>query len=74
MKILFATDGSGPALRACRRLLDLMGTVHGEAKILTVLSYEMYPYALVAGEHLANEAKMEEAVRAKVAETTRARW
>lgn len=72
MKVLIATDGSEPALRACRWFRDLTGGGRAEVRVLTVLSYDMYPHALVAGEHLSNEAEMEAAVEAKVHGTTRA--
>lgn len=57
MKVLIATDGSGPALRACHTVATLLISGRDEVRLLTVLSYTLYPYADVPGEHLADEAE-----------------
>lgn len=54
MKILVATDGSEPVRRACERLVSMVNEP-AEVRVLTVLSYSFYPYALWPGGGLADE-------------------
>lgn len=60
MKVLVATDGSEPIVRACELLVTML-PVDARVRLLTVLSYDRYPHALAAGEHLADEAGLERA-------------
>lgn len=56
MKVLVATDGSDPSLRACELAASM---VHGQpsvrVRVVTVLSYTLYPYALFPGGELSDE-------------------
>jgi nucleotide-binding universal stress UspA family protein len=61
MKVLVATDGSEPARRACEvAVSQLQGD--WQVRVLTVLSYTLYPYALFAGGDLSDEASRVEEV------------
>ena len=55
MKVLVATDGSEPARRACERAVTLLHD-DVETRVLTVLSYTAFPYALFPGGELSDEA------------------
>ena len=46
-RILVGADGSEPVERACRLLVDLLAGRAVEARILTVLSFELDPYTLL---------------------------
>lgn len=59
MRVLLATDGSDPALRACRYLVSLVHSGRDEVRLLTVLSYSLYPYSGIPDEPLADEAQRE---------------
>jgi nucleotide-binding universal stress UspA family protein len=54
MRVLLATDGAAPARRACEWLGQIL---HGpvQVRIVTVLSYSLYPYAMYPGGELADE-------------------
>ncbi|MGH2726789.1 MAG: universal stress protein, partial [Actinomycetota bacterium] len=60
MKVLLATDGSEPALRACHMIAGMLVPERDEVRVLTVLSYHVYPHALVPGEHLVGERAIAE--------------
>jgi nucleotide-binding universal stress UspA family protein len=47
MKVLLATDGSEPAMRACESASSLLVAGRDQVRLLTVLSYSEYPYSLV---------------------------
>jgi nucleotide-binding universal stress UspA family protein len=72
MRVLVATDGSDAAERACRTFVSLLGDRKAEVRVFTVLSYEFYPYAMVAGEHLADEAERVERVQTEIDRSTHA--
>ena len=45
-RILVATDGTTPVERACRTVVALLGYGQADVRLLTVLSYQVYPFAL----------------------------
>jgi nucleotide-binding universal stress UspA family protein len=47
MRVLLATDGSEPAIRACDHASTLLVPGRDQVRLLTVLSYSEYPYSLV---------------------------
>ena len=61
IKILAATDGSQPALNACRVTARMLAPGSAEIRLLTVLSYHLYPGSLVPGEHVPGEQSMQQA-------------
>lgn len=75
MRILVASDGSEAAVRACELLTRMLGSKAAEVRILTVLSFELYPGSLVPGEYVPGEREMREeehaAVRAATEEARR---
>jgi nucleotide-binding universal stress UspA family protein len=75
MKILVASDGSEAVVRACTLVAGFLEPRMAEVRILTVLSYHLYPGSLVPGEHLPGERKMREeeleAIRQATAEPRR---
>lgn len=66
MKALLATDGSEPALRACSDLVALLTPGRDEVRVLTVLSYSLYPYSQVPDTHLVDERQRERHAREEV--------
>ncbi|HJT38302.1 MAG TPA: universal stress protein [Actinomycetota bacterium] len=72
MKVLMATDGSEPALRAGELAASLL---HDHAavrvRVLTVLSYTLYPYALFPGGELSDESARARAADEAVDDATR---
>ena len=60
MKVLLGTDGSEPAMRAVRTVASLLAPDRDEVRLLTVLSYSLYPYTDVPGEHLVDEGEREQ--------------
>lgn len=48
-RVLVAVDGSDSALEAARLVTRLIGDDPAEARLVTVLSYDAYPYSLVGG-------------------------
>lgn len=70
MKALLATDGSDAALRACRELASLLVPERDSVRVVTVLSYTLYPYSGVPGEPLADEAEREQHAREEVRRIT----
>ena len=59
MRVLLATDGSEPAMRACGRVASLLGPGRDQVRLLTVLSYSEYPHSLVPDLPLADETERE---------------
>jgi nucleotide-binding universal stress UspA family protein len=57
MKVLLATDGSEPAMRACERASSLLVPGRDQVRLLTVLSYSEYPHSLVPDMPLSDEAE-----------------
>ncbi|MGZ4241545.1 MAG: universal stress protein [Actinomycetota bacterium] len=70
MKVLVASDGSAPARRVCEWLAQIL---HGpvEVRLLTVLSYSLYPYAMFPGGELADEGARERQAQEAVEAATR---
>ena len=66
MKVLLGTDGSEPAMRAVRTVAYLLAPDRDEVRLLTVLSYSLYPYTDVPGEHLVDEREREQHERREV--------
>lgn len=76
-KILIATDGSAPAIKACRIINEMLprGAV-AQIRLLTVLSYSLYPDALAddrlpASDVTERRRAVEAAVEAAGAEPVR---
>jgi nucleotide-binding universal stress UspA family protein len=57
MKVLIAVDGSDPAMRACEAAAVLLVPERDEVRLVTVLSYSLYPYSGIPEEPLADEAE-----------------
>lgn len=57
MRVLLATDGSEPAIRACDQVSALLVPGRDRVRLLTVLSYSEYPYSLVPDMPLGDEAE-----------------
>jgi nucleotide-binding universal stress UspA family protein len=70
MKILVASDGSDAIVRACRFLTELLGQRAAEIRVVTVLSYHLYPGSLVPGEKLPGEREMQEEKHAAIRAAT----
>jgi nucleotide-binding universal stress UspA family protein len=70
VNVLLATDGSDPALRACQAVASLLTPDRDQVRILTVLSYSLYPYSGIPDEPLADEAERERHVEAEVRRIT----
>ena len=66
VKVLLATDGSEPAMRACRRLSSMLVAGRESVRLVTVLSYTLYPYSGIPDEPLADEAEREQHEREEV--------
>jgi len=66
MKVLLATDGSEPALRACDRAASLLVPDRDLVRLLTVMSFSEYPHALVPDMPLADETERERREEEKV--------
>jgi nucleotide-binding universal stress UspA family protein len=63
MKVLLATDGSEPAMRACESASSLLVAGRDHVRLLIVLSYSEYPYSLVPDDKpLGDEAERVERV------------
>jgi nucleotide-binding universal stress UspA family protein len=60
MKVLLATDGSEPAVRACGCASSLLVPGRDQVRLLTVLSYSEYPHSLVPDMPLSDEAERAE--------------
>jgi nucleotide-binding universal stress UspA family protein len=56
VKVLLATDGSEPAMRACRRVASLLVAERDQVRLLTVLSYSLYPHSQIPDMPLADES------------------
>jgi nucleotide-binding universal stress UspA family protein len=56
MKVLLATDGSEPAMRACHRVASLLVAERDQVRLLTVLSYSLCPHSQVPDMPLADES------------------
>jgi nucleotide-binding universal stress UspA family protein len=71
LKILIATDGSEPVVRACRMVADLRIASGAEVRLLTVVSFSLDPFT-VWGEPLADAGErtkvLQEAVSRAVQE------
>lgn len=67
MRVLLATDGSEHALAACRSLVPMLLADRDEVRVLTVLSYTMYPHSLIeiplSGEKESEESAHQEVRR-----------
>lgn len=59
MKVLVATDGSEPALRACREVTLMLVPKRDEVRLLTILSYSLYPHSQIPDMPLADEGQRE---------------
>ena len=70
MKVLIATDGSAAALEASRMTARILVPHRDEVRLLTVLSYHLYPGSLVPGEHLPGESEAAALVREEVERLT----
>ena len=66
MKVLLGVDGSAASMRACSTVASLLIAARDEVRLVTVLSYTLYPYVDVPGEHLVDEAEREQRVRQEV--------
>lgn len=66
MKVLLATDGSEAALRACHSVVPMLASDRDSVRLITVLSYTLYPYSGIPDEPLADEAEREQQVRKEV--------
>ena len=66
MKVLLATDGSEAALRACRSVVPMLAPDRDSLRLITVLSYTLYPYSGIPDEPLADEAEREQQVRKEI--------
>lgn len=60
MKVLLATDGSEPAMRACECASSLLVPGRDQVRLLTVLSYSEYPHSLVPDMPLSDETERAE--------------
>jgi nucleotide-binding universal stress UspA family protein len=70
MKVLIATDGSEAATAACRMAARILQQDRDEVRLLTVLSYHLYPGSLVPGEHTPGEREAAARVRDEVERAT----
>lgn len=70
MNVLIATDGSEPVLDACRLAAEILAPGRDRVRLLTVLSYHLFPTSLVPGEHTPDEDEAAEAVRDEVESAT----
>lgn len=70
LKVLVATDGSGEATRACELLTRMVGDAPIDVRVLTVLSFTLYPSSLVPGEEMPDTAARARAVEESVSEST----
>jgi nucleotide-binding universal stress UspA family protein len=68
--VLIATDGSDPALNACRLMTRMLTPGRDRVRLLTVLSYHLYPTALVPGERMPDEGEAAAAVRDEIERAT----
>lgn len=59
MRVLIAVDGSDPAMRACTLVGALLVPKRDTVRLLTILSYSLYPYSGIPDEPLADEAARE---------------
>jgi nucleotide-binding universal stress UspA family protein len=66
MKVLLATDGNEPSIRAARLIAGMLAGGSHEVMVLSVLSFDAYPYVLVPGEHLSDEHAREKEAEVKV--------
>ena len=70
MKVLLATDGSEAALRACNELGSILVANRDVVRVLTVLSYTLYPYSGIPDEPLADEAAREQHAQEEIRRIT----
>lgn len=70
LKVLVATDGSDPSLRACRFARDTLKLEGASIRLLTVLSFSLDPYTLL-GEEMGDTPARVERVKEAVEEATR---
>ena len=66
MKVLVAVDGSDSAGRACRYAASLLTPERDSVRLITILSYSLYPYTGIPDEPLADEAEREWHVKEEV--------
>jgi nucleotide-binding universal stress UspA family protein len=66
VKVLIAVDGSEPAMRACQQVASMLASVRDSVRLVTVLSYTLYPYSGIPDEPLADEAEREQHEREEV--------
>ena len=59
MKVLIAVDGSEPAMRACAFIDTLLVPERDSVRLITILSYSLYPYSGISDEPLADESERE---------------
>lgn len=70
MKVLLATDGSDVALRVCHTVAPMLASERDSIRVVTVLSYTLYPHSGIPDEPLADEAERERHVRDEVRHIT----
>ena len=66
MKVLVAVDGSDTSGRACRYIISLLSPERDSVRLITVLSYTLYPYTGIPDEPLVDEAERERHVKEEV--------
>lgn len=59
MRVLLATDGSEPAMRACQGIGYLLVPGRDHVRLITILSYSLYPQSLIPDMPLSGEKEME---------------